>query len=102
MAKGNKSGGIGARLLIIIYAAAIVAIGIYPIKQEYGSFEQFVKKELPSWLTKEKLETLRVKRPEDPGVENRTRARLRVPKLVRVEPGGKVPEEIEREDQGAE
>jgi len=87
MAENNKGGGIGARLLIIIYASAVVALGTFPIKQEYGSFEQFVQKEMPGWFSKESIDKLRVKRPEDPGILQRARARLRIPKIERVEAG---------------
>lgn len=76
------SGSIGARLLIMIYGAAIVAIGAYPIKQEYGSVEEFFKREMPGWFSKESLEKLRVQRPEETEDKKTARARLETPRIV--------------------
>ncbi len=49
MGEAKPEGTWGARILIIIYAAALVLIGSYPIKREYGSVLEFLRKQSRSW-----------------------------------------------------
>lgn len=39
----ETEGGLFARLLIILYALGLVAIGAQPIQKEYGSFTEFLR-----------------------------------------------------------
>ena len=67
----SPRGSVGARILIIVYGAALVAIGLYPIRREYGSFSRFLKVQTGGLVSDVNLEKLRVKRPMPSGAEQR-------------------------------
>ena len=46
----SNSGTLTSRLLVILYAIAIVAIGSYPIQREYGSVYNYIKKKTSELL----------------------------------------------------
>lgn len=76
----SQKAGIGARILIILYGAALVALGMYPIQREYGSMSAFLKRQFAAVMPNGSLEDLKVKRPLPTGAEKRklkaARARL--------------------------
>lgn len=81
----NDSGSLGARLLIIIYAASLVAIGAYPIRREYGSVVNFLRKEAAELRQSSSVSKW--------AKFNWTRARLAEPKDSKIVIGGdNVPE----------
>ena len=67
----KSEGSLGARLLVIAYGVALVAIGAYPIQQEYGGVFEFLSQKSTEYFGDSPLEKLR--RPSS----GDTRARLR-------------------------
>lgn len=45
---GGKSGSFGGRLLVILFALAVVAIGMEPINKEHGSVLSFIRQKMNS------------------------------------------------------
>ena len=45
MGDTSSHGHLGVRLLIILYALGIVAIGAYPIQKQYGGIVEFLKQQ---------------------------------------------------------
>jgi hypothetical protein len=71
----------------MIYAAALIAIGVYPIQREYGSVSEFIRRQTSRFVPGtvlpkgDSLDKLRVKRPMPNGSSAQSaRSRLAVPK----------------------
>ena len=58
MADGNTGPGVGPRLLIMFYAAAVVVLGLYPMRHSFKGANNYLqrvssqfKKEHPAWFS---------------------------------------------------